>query len=216
MGITIQYCGCRKLIGARFYSIPLTSNNHNTTRTTPAGSPRDSVGHGTHTASTAAGAHVANASYFGLARGTVRGGSPSSMIASYKACSEDGCSGSAILQAMDDAIADGVDIISISIGMSSLFQSDYLNDPIAIGAFHAEQMGVMVICSAGNDGPDPSSVVNTAPWIFTVGASSIDRDFQSTVLLGNGKTIQVSFNFIQEYFVFYVLKIMLLKTNFRT
>ncbi|KAH9752722.1 CO(2)-response secreted protease [Citrus sinensis] len=182
----------RKLIGARFYSIPLTSNNHNTTRTTLAGSPRDSVGHGTHTASTAAGAHVANASYFGLARGTARGGSPSSRIASYKACSEDGCSGSAILQAMDDAIADGVDIISISIGMSSLFQSDYLNDPIAIGAFHAEQMGVMVICSAGNDGPDPSTVVNTAPWIFTVGASSIDRDFQSTVLLGNGKTIKGS------------------------
>ncbi|PON69884.1 Subtilase [Trema orientale] len=156
------------------------------------GSARDTVGHGTHTASTAAGARVANASYYGLAKGTARGGSPSARIASYKTCSPDGCSGATILKAMDDAIKDGVDMISISIGMDSLFQSDYLNDPIAIGAFHAEQMGVMVICSAGNNGPDPYTVVNTAPWVFTVAASSIDRDFQTTILLGNGRTIKGS------------------------
>lgn len=95
------------------------------------------------------------------------------------------------MKAIDDAVEDGVDIISISIGMSSLFQSDYLSDPIAIGAFHAEQNGVIVVCSAGNDGPDPSTVVNTAPWVFTVAASSIDRDFESTIVLGSGKIIQV-------------------------
>ncbi|BBG96702.1 Subtilisin-like serine endopeptidase family protein, partial [Prunus dulcis] len=148
---------------------------------------KDSVGHGTHTASTAAGVQVLNASYYGLAQGTARGGLPSARIACYKACSDVGCSGATILKAIDDAIRDGVDIISISIGMSSLFQSDYLNDPIAIGAFHAEQMGVMVICSGGNDGPDPYTIVNTAPWIFTVAASNIDRDFQSNIVLGNGK-----------------------------
>ncbi|KAJ0044697.1 hypothetical protein Pint_05686 [Pistacia integerrima] len=163
----------RKLIGARYYKTPST---HKT-----AGSPRDFLGHGTHTASTAAGARVANASYFGLAQGTARGGSPSSRIASYQACSESGCSGATLLKAIDDAVEDGVDIISISIGMSSLFQSDYLSDPIAIGAFHAEQNGIMVVCSAGNDGPDPSTVVNTAPWVFTVSASSIDRDFESSI-----------------------------------
>lgn len=95
------------------------------------------------------------------------------------------------MKAIDDAVEDGVDIISISIGMSSLFQSDYLSDPIAIGAFHAEQNGVMVVCSGGNDGPDPSTVVNTAPWVLTVAASTIDRNFESTIVLGNGKTIQV-------------------------
>ncbi|XP_044461856.1 CO(2)-response secreted protease-like isoform X2 [Mangifera indica] len=173
----------RKLIGARFYKTLSTSKR-------TAGSPRDFIGHGTHTASTAAGARVANASYFGLARGTARGGSPSSRIASYQACSESGCSGATLLKAIDDAVEDGVDIISISIGMSSLFQSDYLSDPIAIGAFHAEQNGVMVVCSAGNDGPDPSTVVNTAPWVLTVAASTIDRNFESTIVLGNGKTIQ--------------------------
>ena len=183
---------CRKLIGARYYKIPLMKPNGN--KTSPAksvGSPRDSVAHGTHTASTAAGAPAANASYYGLARGTAKGGWPSARIACYKACSEEGCAGSAILKAFDDALDDGVDMISVSVGMNSLFQSDYLNDPISIGAFHAEQMGVMVVCSGGNDGPDSFTIVNSAPWIFTVAASNIDRDFQSTVLLGNGKTYRV-------------------------
>lgn len=155
------------------------------------GSPRDSIGHGTHTASTAGGVPVANANYYGLAKGTARGGFPSARIASYKVCTEDGCDGSIILKAIDDAIKDGVDIISISIGLSWMFQSDFLYDPIAIGAFHAEEKGVMVVCSGGNDGPDPSTIVNSAPWIFTVAASTIDWDFQSRIVLGNNISFQV-------------------------
>ncbi|KAM1263254.1 hypothetical protein ACFXTH_028266 [Malus domestica] len=178
----------RKLIGARYYNVPVTTNGDQSHLASTSGSPRDSVGHGTHTASIAAGVQVPNASYYGLAQGTAKGGSPSARIACYKACLDVGCSGATILKAIDDAVRDGVDVISISIGMSSLFQSDYLNDPIAIGAFHAEQMGVMVICSAGNDGPDPYTIANTAPWIFTVAASNIDRDFQSNIILGNGRT----------------------------
>ena len=155
------------------------------------GSPRDSVGHGTHTSSTAAGSTVLNASYYGLAQGVAKGGSPSSRLAMYKACSLGGCASSAVLKAIDDAISDGVDIISISIGMSSIFQSDFLSDPIAIGAFHANQRGILVVCSGGNDGPDPYTVVNAAPWILTVGASSIDRTFESSIVLGNGKILKV-------------------------
>ncbi|BAT89846.1 hypothetical protein VIGAN_06094700 [Vigna angularis var. angularis] len=180
----------RKLIGARFYNIEATPGSNQTQIEASKGSPRDSVGHGTHTASIAAGVYVKNASYYGLALGTARGGSPSTRIAAYRTCSEEGCSGAIILKAIDDAVKDGVDVISISIGLSSLFQSDFLSDPIAIGAFHAEQMGVMVVCSAGNDGPDPFTVVNTAPWIFTIAASNIDRNFQSTIVLGNGKYFQ--------------------------
>ena len=75
--------------------------------------------------------------------------------------------------------------------MSSILQSDYLKDPIAIGAFHAEQMGIMVACSGGNEGPQSFTVINAAPWIFTIAASNIDRDFQSAVVLGNGRTFQV-------------------------
>ncbi|KAF6165587.1 hypothetical protein GIB67_029918 [Kingdonia uniflora] len=197
-GFDFKKSNCnRKLIGARYYDIQddwmeSKSVRNNTHRPGPKGSPRDTVGHGTHTASTAAGTAVANASYFGLATGTARGGSPSSRLAIYNACTLSGCSGGTILKAMDDAIRDGVDIISISIGMSSIFQSDFLSDPIAIGALHADKMGVMVVCSGGNDGPDPATVVNTAPWIFTVAASSIDRAFVSNVVLGDGRVFKGS------------------------
>lgn len=172
------------MIGARYYA------NEDKT----LDSPRDSVGHGTHVASTAAGAPVTNASYFGLARGTARGGAPSARIASYKVCSSEGCYGAAILQGIDDAVNDGVDVISISIGSGT--SSEFFEDPIAIGAFHADQNGVVVVCSAGNYGPDPFTVDNTAPWIFTVAASSLDRDFQSTVLLGNGRGLKVRLSFL--------------------
>ncbi|KZV47299.1 Xylem serine protein 1 precursor [Dorcoceras hygrometricum] len=181
----------RKLIGARYYhnkAFVVKQNETNPTKN--RGSPRDIVGHGTHTASIAGGARVANASYYGLAKGTIRGGLPSARIASYKACTLDGCQGSIILKAIDDALKDGVDIISISIGISSIFQSDFLSDPIAIGAFHAEQLGIMVVCSGGNDGPDQYTVVNSAPWIFTVAASTIDRAFESRILLGNNESFE--------------------------
>ncbi|CAL5413955.1 unnamed protein product [Camellia sinensis] len=157
----------RKIIGARYYniqdfSIQPNSNLKKTRHIT--GSPRDFNGHGTHATSIAAGITVPNANYYGLAKGIARGGSPSARIASYRACSKDGCSGSVILKAIDDAIKDGVDL---------------LHDTIAIGAFHAEQMGVMVVCSGGNDGPSPFTVVNSAPWMFSVAASTIDRDFKN-------------------------------------
>lgn len=179
---------------------PESASNSNAPRAAAAtGSPRDTVGHGTHTASTAAGAVVADADFYGLARGAAKGGAPASRVAVYRACSLGGCSSSAVLKAVDDAVADGVDVISISIGMSSAFQSDFLSDPIALGAFHAHQRGVLVVCSGGNDGPNPYTVVNSAPWLLTVAASSIDRSFQSTIALGNGAVVKgVAINFSNQ------------------
>ncbi|EMS53854.1 Cucumisin [Triticum urartu] len=188
----------KKLIGARYYGIQPgsaapTSSNASLGAVTAAmtGSPRDTVGHGTHCASTAAGTVVADADYYGLARGAAKGGAPASRVATYKVCTMGGCSSSALLKAIDDAVSDGVDVISISIGMSSAFASDFLSDPIALGAFHAHQRGVLVVCSGGDDGL-PYTVVNSAPWILTVAASSIDRTFQSSVVLGNGNVVKGS------------------------
>ncbi|TQE07559.1 hypothetical protein C1H46_006879 [Malus baccata] len=174
----------RKLIGARFYSTPESDG------TIEIDSPRDTVGHGSHVAGTAAGTAVPDASYYGVAAGTAIGGSPGSRIAMYKVCSEGGCRGSDILAAFDDAIADGVDVLSLSLGSASGFQPELSNDPIAIGAFHAVEQGITVVCSAGNDGPDPGTVVNAAPWILTVGATTIDRDFESDVVLGGGTVVK--------------------------
>lgn len=94
-----------------------------------------------------------------------------------------------ILAAFDAAISDGVDVISISIGGVT---GTYTTDSIAVGAFHAMRKGILTVASAGNDGPSIGSVANHAPWILTVGASGIDRQFISKVVLGNGVTLPVS------------------------
>lgn len=173
----------RKIIGARFYKSPEDDSEYFTTR--------DVIGHGTHTSSTAAGSAVENASYYGVASGTAKGGSPNARIAMYKVCNPGGCAGSSILAAFDDAIADGVDVLSLSLGAPSYARIELNTDPIAIGAFHAVEQGILVVCSAGNDGPSDGTVVNTAPWIMTVAANTIDRDLESDVVLGGNKVIKV-------------------------
>lgn len=168
-----------KIIGARYY------NSEGLGGYTDYNSPRDFQGHGTHTSSTAAGRKVPGASYFGLAEGKARGGVPGARIAVYKVCWPFGCSIADILAAFDDAIADGVDVLSVSLGYD--FNSPYFEDPIAIGSFHAMKRGILTACSAGNSGPIPYTVTNLAPWILTVGASTIDRKFVAQVVLGNGQ-----------------------------
>ncbi|KAF1855747.1 hypothetical protein Lal_00012741 [Lupinus albus] len=162
-----------KIIGARYY-IEDTA--------------RDLNGHGSHTASTAAGNYVHRASLFGLAKGTARGGVPFARIAAYKVCGGLGlCDSSAILSAFDDAIADGVSIISISIGSS--YQENFEEDTIAIGSFHAMAGGILTVNSAGNSGPSPASVSSVSPWMLSVAASTIDRRFIDKVVLGNEKIL---------------------------
>ncbi|CAI9095704.1 OLC1v1031700C1 [Oldenlandia corymbosa var. corymbosa] len=163
-----------KLIGARFFQV--------TDGETGDGAPIDTNGHGTHTASTAAGNYVAGANVFDNANGTAVGVAPLAHLAIYRVCGGYGCSESAILAAMDVAIDDGVDILSLSLGGRS---KAFSVDSIAIGAFRAMERGILVSCSAGNRGPMDGSTTNEAPWILTVGASTIDRKIGSTAVLGN-------------------------------
>ncbi|XP_022964269.1 subtilisin-like protease SBT1.4 [Cucurbita moschata] len=186
VGFSASACN-RKIIGARAYF----SGYESAVRRSLQGSSdfksaRDTDGHGTHTASTAAGSFVKNASFFQYARGEARGMASRARIAAYKICWELGCYDSDILAAMDQAIADGVHIISLSVGSSGRPPA-YYRDSIAIGAFGAMQHGVVVSCSAGNSGPGPYTAVNIAPWIITVGASTIDREFLADVILGDGR-----------------------------
>ncbi|KAJ6724174.1 PEPTIDASE S8 [Salix viminalis] len=187
----------RKIIGARWfvdgflaeYGQPL-----NTSENSEFLSPRDANGHGTHTASTAAGNFVDNVSYRGLGLGTIRGGAPRAQLAIYKVCWNvlgGQCSSADILKAFDEAIHDGVDVLSLSIGSSiPLFSDIDERDGIATGSFHAVAKGITVVCGAANDGPSAQTVQNTAPWILTVAASSMDRAFPTPITLGNNKTFQ--------------------------
>ncbi len=77
--------------------------------------------------------------------------------------------GSAILSAIDQAVADGVDVINYSIGSGP-------SDPWRIGSIArayltARSAGVFVATSAGNDGPNPGTIGSpaNAPWIVAVG-----------------------------------------------
>ncbi|CAL1375611.1 unnamed protein product [Linum trigynum] len=135
--------------------------------------------HGSHTAAEAAGSPVEAANVFGQANGTAMGIAPKAHLAMYKVDETD----SSVLAAIDAAIEDGVDVLSISMG--NLVHYPFFDDVFVLGAFRAIQKGIFVSCSAGNGGPLPSSVTNAAPWILTVGASTIDREIRATVTLGN-------------------------------
>ncbi|KAA8534767.1 hypothetical protein F0562_029791 [Nyssa sinensis] len=174
----------KKLIGARSFSKGYHMASGNEPKKIKENeSPRDREGHGTHTASTAAGSHVANASLLGYANGIARGMATRARVATYKVCWRIGCFSSDILAGIDRAIMDGVDVLSLSLGGGS---APYYRDTIAIGAFTAVEMGIFVSCSAGNGGPTKASLANVAPWIMTVGAGTLDRDFPAYASLGNG------------------------------
>ncbi|RHN70354.1 putative tripeptidyl-peptidase II [Medicago truncatula] len=64
--------------------------------------------------------------------------------------------------------------------------TDYYKDTVAMGTFAAIEHGILVSSSAGNGGPSKASLANVAPWITTVGAGTIDRDFPAYITLGNG------------------------------
>ncbi|KAL0915295.1 hypothetical protein M5K25_015701 [Dendrobium thyrsiflorum] len=190
----------KKVIGARYYmdgyeaeKKMVEESQVKPSRNMEFKSPRDSSGHGSHTASTAAGRFVYDMNFDGLAIGAARGGAPIARIAIYKACWDSGCYDADLLAAFNDAIEDGVDIISLSLGPESP-QGDYFNDAISIGSFHAMTSGILVVSSAGNAGTR-GSATNLAPWMFTVAASSTDREFVSNIRLGNGENLMgVSLN----------------------
>lgn len=179
-----------KLIGARYFTFG-------------QGTPMDENGHGTHTAGTAAGNFVAGANSFGQGNGTAVGMAPRAHLAIYKVCFENGdCSESDVLAAMDTAIEDGVDVLSLSLGWPTV---PFGFDAVALGAYTAMKKGVFVSCSAMNSGPSHGTLSNEAPWILTVGASTLDRKLKAIAVLGNkveidGETIVQPRNFSQTPF----------------
>ena len=186
---TVANCN-NKLIGARYYNegfggdagidadLPFEFN-----------SPRDHNGHGTHTASTAAGNARVAATGPADVLGQINGIAPRARIAAYKACwsvpgTAGSCSGVDLVAAIDQAVADGVDVINYSIsGTRTNFR-----DPVEIAFLFAADAGIFVAASAGNSGPTTATVAHPSPWITTVAAGTHDRDGAGSTTFGDGNT----------------------------
>ncbi|XP_076925975.1 subtilisin-like protease SBT5.4, partial [Bidens hawaiensis] len=179
-----------KLIGAKYYNKGYQASF---AKLDPSmNNARDHEGHGSHTLSTAGGNFVPGVSVNGIGTGIARGGSPRVRVAAYKVCwprTRNGgeCDDADVVKGFESAIQDGVDVISVSLGGTP---TDYMDDGLAIASFHAVKKGITVVFSAGNSGPTPGSVTNVAPWVITVGASTIDREFQSFVHLASGLNLK--------------------------
>ncbi len=150
-------------------------------------SARDADGHGTHTASTAAGNYGVNVTINGSEVGTASGMAPRARVAAYKVCwgrdGEGGCFGSDSVAAIDQAVADGVDVLNFSISGS---RTSFL-DQVEVAFLFAADAGVYVSASAGNSGPASSTVAHNSPWLTTVAASTHDRGWEATITtLGDG------------------------------
>jgi subtilisin family serine protease len=173
-----------KLIGARYY---LSGFGHFGIFQNDYKSARDHDSHGSHTASTAAGNYNVPATGAAAPLGKISGMAPRARIAAYKVCwngDDGGCASSDSVAAIDQAVADGVDVINFSIsGTSTNF-----GDPVEIAYLFAARAGVFVAASAGNSGPGASTVAHPSPWLTTVAASTHSRAAEATLKLGNGAT----------------------------
>ena len=180
----------QKLIGARYYNAGWGGNAAiDTLFPFEFNSPRDWAGHGTHTSSTAGGNHGVAATGAASIFGAISGMAPRARIAAYKVCWADqptggGCFNSDSVAAIDQAVADGVDVINFSISGTL---TNFL-DPVEVAFLFAADAGVFVAASAGNDGPTTSTVAHPSPWLTTVAAGTHNRDGKGSVTLGNNAT----------------------------
>ncbi len=151
-------------------------------------SPRDGTGHGSHVAAIAAGNHGVRVSVDGQDFGNGSGMAPAARIASYKACwtapdpADDGCNTADTVAALDQAVADGVDVISYAVSGPATGETD----SVELAFLNATAAGVFVATSAGNRGPAAGSVAHASPWVTTVGAST-HRSFQGGVVIDGSR-----------------------------
>ena len=140
---------------------------------------RDDDGHGTHTATTAAGNAGVAASIFGVPRGVVSGIAPRAHVIAYKVCGAAGCFSSDSAAAVKQAILDDVDAINFSISGGS----NPYNDAVSLAFLDAYNAGVFVAASAGNSGPGADTTDHREPWVTTVAASTGPRAFVGSTTL---------------------------------
>jgi subtilisin family serine protease len=171
----VKFTCNHKLIGGRAF-LDAYLKVHDKEKYTTA---RDSDGHGTHTASTAAGDVLSSAKVFGVERGPLRGVAPGAWVSVYKVCGAEGCFSSDSAAAVAQAVKDGVRVINFSVSGGT----DPETDPVELAFLDAYAAGVFVAASAGNSGPDEQTVNHLSPWVTTVAASTQRREFDSAITL---------------------------------
>ncbi len=144
--------------------------------------PNDVGGHGTHTASTAAG-NVVNgtavpAPTIPAPYTQISGVAPCASLRTYRVCETTSCSGAAITAGMNNVLADGdVDVVNYSISGGTSPWSAGDGDRRFLDFVNA---GIFVAASAGNtraETPDPVGNVNhLGPWVMTVASSTHDEN----------------------------------------
>jgi subtilisin family serine protease len=151
-------------------------------------SPVDVGSHGTHTASTAAGNADVETFVDGRSFGLTGGVAPAAKLSIYKICWEDtdpntgGCYTSSAVDAINQAVLDGVDVLNYSISGTT----STTTDPVSMAFLSAASAGIFVATSAGNSGPEASTVNHGEPWVTTVAASTFSQELQGTVEFSDG------------------------------
>ena len=158
---------------------------------------RDNNGHGSHTATTAAGNANVAAEFNGTPLGVLSGVAPRAHLAVYKVCftvmtganaGAGSCYTSDSAAAIEQAILDGVDVINFSIGGGT---SPYA-DAVSLAFLDAYAAGVFVACSAGNDGPAANTVGHREPWTTTVAASTTDKLYYGSAQLTSASSASLA------------------------
>ncbi|RDX36667.1 hypothetical protein DZA50_03750 [Kangiella sp. HD9-110m-PIT-SAG07] len=160
----------------------------------------DYNGHGSHVASTAAGNVLTDLPYYGRGSGEVSNGvplgdtnipymsgvAPHANIISFQVClPTSGCDLGAMVQAVEDAIISGVDVLNMSIGPSGEGPYPWY-DPLDMAFLAANEAGIFTALSAGNSGFGESTVGHLGPWTTIVGNATHGRVFEKTLNSGPG------------------------------
>ncbi|EFH62733.1 hypothetical protein ARALYDRAFT_893252 [Arabidopsis lyrata subsp. lyrata] len=153
-------------------------------------SPFDASGHGSHVASIAAGNAGVPVIVDGFFYGQASGMAPRARIAVYKAIYPSIGTLVDVIAAIDQAIMDGVDVLTLSVGPDE----PPVDKPTVLGIFDlsmllARKAGVFVVQAVGNNGPSPSSVLSYSPWVVGVAAGSTDRSYPASLILDGGQTV---------------------------
>jgi subtilisin family serine protease len=145
---------------------------------------KDNNGHGSHVASTAAG-NVVSVTINGSINTTLAGVAPHANLIAYRVCylgeppdpDGGGCPNSLIIEAIDQAVEDGVDVINMSLGSDA--HDPWIPGDIPTAFLNARKAGIFAATSAGNEGPNGGSIGSpaNAPWIAAVGNATSDRQF---------------------------------------